>query len=178
MTLRHIFVFFSIQVLSCKCLKLAASFLVWRYFFRISRSPLRFKVMRLISRSRSENSGSAQVCAPHGYSLITFVCVSRAIKNDHFVQSISTMCVNCFVPPLHRWACSRKIMHSGSAVCRWFCRWFSVCERSSQPANGDVAIAYIQSIVRDIIWWVNFNIRDVGGKGQRKHLHDWNTFSS
>jgi len=38
LTLRHIFVFLKkIQALSFECLKLAASFSVWRYIFRISR---------------------------------------------------------------------------------------------------------------------------------------------
>jgi len=43
---------FPIQVLN-EHLKLAASFSVWRYIFRISRPPSSSKVMGLISRSRS-----------------------------------------------------------------------------------------------------------------------------
>jgi len=50
--------FLPIQALSFECLKLAASFSVWRYIFR--RSP---SVTGLISRSRSHNSSSTQVCA-------------------------------------------------------------------------------------------------------------------
>jgi len=64
----------SIQALSSECLKLASSFSVWRHVFRISRSPLSFKVMRLMSRSRSQNSGSAQVSAPFGHGLM-FHCI-------------------------------------------------------------------------------------------------------
>jgi len=50
LTLRHFYIFFSIQALSFECLKLAASFSVWGYVFRISRSPSSFKVMGLVSR--------------------------------------------------------------------------------------------------------------------------------
>jgi len=55
---------FSVQVMYFKWLVLATSFSVWRYTFRVFKSPSRFKVMGLISRSRLQNSGSAQVCAP------------------------------------------------------------------------------------------------------------------
>jgi len=65
LTLRHFHIFFRIQAVSFESLKLAASFSVWRYIFSIFRSPSSFKVSELISRSRSQNSGSAQdLCFP------------------------------------------------------------------------------------------------------------------
>jgi len=70
--------YFSNSSSSFECLKLAASLLVWRYIFRISRLPS-FRAMGLISRSRFQNSCSAQVCAPLGHSLI-FVLL-RMIKD-------------------------------------------------------------------------------------------------
>jgi len=72
LTLGNIFVCFLIQAQSFECLKLAASFLVWGYIFKIYRSLSTFKIMGLISSTRSQNSGSAQVCAPLGRCLIQF----------------------------------------------------------------------------------------------------------
>jgi len=43
--------------------------MAWGYIFRISWSPSSFEVMRLISRSRSQKSGSTQVCNLLGYNL-------------------------------------------------------------------------------------------------------------
>jgi len=78
--------FSSIQALSFECLKLAVSLSAWRYIFRISRSPSCFKVMKLISRSRSQNSGCAQVCAPFGHSLICYVLMLVTVT---LVQPVS-----------------------------------------------------------------------------------------
>jgi len=49
---------------SFECLSIATSLSVWRYIVRISRSPLSFKVIGLISRSQQRKSGREQVCAP------------------------------------------------------------------------------------------------------------------
>jgi len=81
LTMRHIFIFFWIRALRFEFLKLAASFSVWRYIIGISRSPSSVKVMCLISRSWLQNSRSAQVCAPHGHSLI-YVVISFAVSNS------------------------------------------------------------------------------------------------
>jgi len=63
--------FNSIQALSFDCLKLGASFSVWRYIFRIVRSLSSFKVVGLISRSWSQISSSTRICAALGCSLIS-----------------------------------------------------------------------------------------------------------
>jgi len=70
---------FKTQASSFESLKLAASFSVWRY--RMSRSPSSFKVRGLISRSRSQNSGSTWVYASLGHSLIS--CCSWCCKWKH-----------------------------------------------------------------------------------------------
>jgi len=72
-----IFVFVSIQALCFECLKPAAAFSVWRYVFRMSRTPLSFKVVESVSRSRSRNSGNTQVCAPLGRGLICTAWLCR-----------------------------------------------------------------------------------------------------
>jgi len=57
---------------------------VWRYIFRISRSPSSFQVMGLISRSWSQNSSSMQVCTPLGHSLFSAVVFTLS----HFLPHI------------------------------------------------------------------------------------------
>jgi len=91
---------FSIQALSFECVKIAALFLVWRYIFRISRSPSSFKVMALISRSRSQNSISTQVCAPLGYSLILLLFCSFCILMNKFNVCLPSKGCLCFHPYL------------------------------------------------------------------------------
>jgi len=54
----------SIQALSFEFLKLAASFSVWRYIFRIFRSPSSFKVIWLTSVSRSQISAARRFVLP------------------------------------------------------------------------------------------------------------------
>jgi len=69
LTLRHNFHIFSNS--SFECLKLRASFSVWWYIFRISKSPASFEVTGLISRSRLENSGS--LCCPRTQYNLRFI---------------------------------------------------------------------------------------------------------
>jgi len=76
---------------SFECLKLAASFSVWRYIFRIFCLPSSFKVMELVSRSRSQNSGSAQVSAPLRHSIILSVTICRLCLSD-CVSTYSRYC--------------------------------------------------------------------------------------
>jgi len=61
-------------------IKASSVILGMRYVFGIYGSPSSFKVMGLISRSRSQNGGSAQVCAPFGRSLMRFALTDLAKK--------------------------------------------------------------------------------------------------
>jgi len=75
----------SSYIRSFGCLNIATSFSVWRYIFKMSRSPLSFKV--IISRPQQWKNGLARVYALLGQSLIIFAS-HRLHEKLHFVVYI------------------------------------------------------------------------------------------
>jgi len=93
------FCIFQFKLLRFECLKWATSFSVWGYAFRISKSPLSFKVTALMSRL--QNSSRAQVCAPLGHSLIVSVRLyTERVRHNIFGISICVTCAG------KEWRCS------------------------------------------------------------------------
>jgi len=83
----------STQAIYFEWLGLVTLFSVWRYIFRISRSRSSFKVMGLISRSRSQNSSTAQVYAPLGDSLICVMLFVTVLVTNNLVCVCVCICL-------------------------------------------------------------------------------------